>query len=187
MKSTTNRNGESVQARTPEFERVTPEAFVRERDRGARRIIRFHDRNADANDSFVPAGLFLTPRSAADFRHRRTRTFLSNRANAGFALTSDDELENLFAIHGNGTGVRAVVQAVALGATHLTVIGEPLVEFYSRLGWIEATRIAFDPKRAPDRWPYDALGTPEVIAMEFWRATSFGGNEGQRNSLRVCP
>ena len=167
----------SDSVRFSEFSQVEPEDFVASRARAAHRLIKIHDPNSGKVNSLVRAEFFLTPESAADLRRFDTKTFLNRRHDAGFAIAFDGKLRNLFATCGKGDGIRAAVQAIALGAVHLSAFGEWLVGFYSRLGWIEVDRVAFDPTCAPERWPYELIGTPAVVTMEFQRAIPLGLNE----------
>ena len=156
----------------PDFRVVSPRDFVEARVRAGSRAI--HIRPGKAGDPAkvaVEARLFLTPKSADDLDSEGATAFLNGAGDAGFALAPGGGLHNLFSLRGQGAGTRALVQAIALGARHLSAIGEGLVDYYTRFGWSEVRREAFDSCHAPKGWSCDLLGTPPVVFMEYRTAT----------------
>jgi len=124
----------------------TPEAFIEARDRGAR-----------------PG--YLSPLTPGDLSG--SRLFMSEGGKAGFSISSDGDIQNVFSnVKGSRAGADAVVDAVANGGRTLDCFGEFLPNLYSQMGFVETGRMKFDITKAPQGWnPAD--GTPDVVFMAW--------------------
>ena len=98
-------------------------------------------------------------------KYAKMRLFLSPDGNSGFALDG----ETLVSVFGRGGGkLRKIVDAaVANGARKLDAFDTGLPQMYASLGWRETGRRKWNDKYAPKDWPYDELGRPDVVDMEY--------------------
>lgn len=103
------------------------------------------------------------------------RTVLMDNGKVGFAIQSDGTLTGVFK-HPDSTmkgAINTIVpMAVSMGATKLDAFEGPLTEMYSRFGFKETSRSAWDPEQAPADWDYEARGTPDVVFMAIDEATA---------------
>jgi hypothetical protein len=110
--------------------------------------------------------------------------FLSEDGKVGYALTSNKDLINLF----NNSGIRgaaeeAVIQAIVNGAETLDCYDGFLVGYYTKLGFREYKRAAWDDEYAPANWNYERDGRPDVVFMRYEGKTR--NADDIRKSLRV--
>jgi hypothetical protein len=114
-----------------------------------------------------PRAWNLTPHSAEDLKG--SRVFLSHGGKAGFVITADGELQNVFNNSGTkGLGAAGVKRAIAEGARNLDAYDGFLTPFYEKLGFRETGRAKFDPKYAPPNLPKEiAAKKPDVVFMEY--------------------
>ncbi len=114
-----------------------------------------------------PRAWNLTPHSAEDLKG--SRVFLSHGGKAGFVISSDGELQNLFNNSGTkGLGAAGVKRAIAEGARTLNAYDGFLTPFYEKLGFRETERMEFDPKYAPDNLPKEIMEKrPDVVTMQY--------------------
>lgn len=114
-----------------------------------------------------PRAWNLTPHSAENLKN--SRVFLSHGGKAGFVISSDGELQNLFNNSGvRGVGAEGVKRAIAEGARTLNAYDGFLTPFYEKLGFRETERTEFDPKYAPDNLPKEIMTQrPDVVTMEY--------------------
>jgi hypothetical protein len=110
--------------------------------------------------------LMLDRLSVNDYLQQQARLFLTHDGKGGFGLIGT-ELVSLFSYSDARHGQRLMKSAIAEGATFLTCfdIKGCLPRFYERFGFQEVARYSFDRDLAPSNWPYDELGTPDVIQM----------------------
>ncbi len=118
-----------------------------------------------------PRAWNLTPHSAEDLKD--SRVFLSHGGKAGFVISLDGELQNLFNNSGTrGLGAAGVKRAIAEGARSLNAYDGFLTPFYEKLGFRETERMKFDPKYAPSNLPKEiAEQRPDVVTMEYQPTT----------------
>ncbi len=114
-----------------------------------------------------PRAWNLTPHSTEDLKG--SRVFLSHGGKAGFVISSDGELQNLFNNSGTkGLGAAGVKRAIAEGARSLNAYDGFLTPFYEKLGFREAGRMKFDPKYAPPNLPKEIMEQrPDVVTMKY--------------------
>lgn len=82
-------------------------------------------------------------------------TYLTLDGNAGFGITKDGELINVFSIK-RSAGNMLVQTAIQNGAKHLNCYNGMLSEFYGRNGFVEY-----------DRQPNSEKGKPDIIYMKL--------------------
>ncbi len=125
-----------------------------------------------------PRAWNLTPHSVEDLKG--SRVFLSHGGKAGFVITGDGELQNVFNNSDTkGLGAAGVKRAIAEGARTLDAYDGFLTPFYEKLGFRETGRVKFDPKYAPPNLPKDiAQKQPDVVFMEY------AGDQVKRMPLR---
>ncbi len=118
-----------------------------------------------------PRAWNLTPHSAKDLEG--SRVFLSHGGKAGFVISANGELQNLFNNSGTkGLGVAGVKRAIAEGARSLNAYDGFLTPFYEKLGFRETGRMKFDPKHAPPNMPKEIMAKrPDVVLMEYQQPT----------------
>ena len=132
------------------YNKVTPEEFVK--------VI-----------AQMPSRLaaFLTPYSAYDYISKGATCYLSEDSRSGYAITADAELISVFSLPGARQGVAAVRSAVDNGARKLDCLDTILVQLYSKFGFVEYDRMAWDDQYAPENWDYDSFGRPDVVYMRI--------------------
>jgi len=124
--------------------------------------------------STCPRPGYLTPVSQRGLGDEQARRFLAYRKPevlaCGFWIAP---LGRTFEVGGiiNGSRVRglgyaAFLAAEALGATVLNCFDGYLPGLYARAGWIETSRVKFDPKLAPKQWNHERDGAPDLIFMQ---------------------
>jgi hypothetical protein len=97
------------------------------------------------------------------------KVYLSEDGSAGFAITKNGEVVNLFShpsspVRGNMDA--ALTKARGAGATHLHAF-DNLAESYGRRGARTTERYPFDPDQAPAGWDVGAMGTPGYNRMDI--------------------
>jgi len=117
------------------------------------------------------------------------RTFLTDDGKTGFAIRNDGDIVSVF--NGNtrakGAGDAIMEAATSAGGSKLDAYDTFLPEIYSRHGFKEVGRDAWNEQFAPDRWDKKAmrkfnLGEPDVVYMEYDPA--YYGNYQSPNSLQ---
>lgn len=98
------------------------------------------------------------------------RCYLSADKKSGFAIVPEnvlgDELVSVFSTGGNR--LPAILTAAAWhGARRLNTFDTGLAARYALHGWVETERLKWDDQYAPAAWPYDTLGRPDVVYMEY--------------------
>jgi hypothetical protein len=109
---------------------------------------------------------FLTPYTADQLKD--VQLFLSEDGKVGYALTKDKDLINVFNNSDvKGAAQEAVVQAIVNGTETLDCYDIYLVGYYSRFGFKEYKRIAWDDKYKPVDWDYTRYGKPDTVYMRY--------------------
>ena len=91
----------------------------------------------------------------------------AKESGAGFALTSGNDLVNLF----NNTGIKGlggimVRCAIDLGARRVFCFDGYLYSFYASFGFRVVRAIPWNDRLAPKNWDYGKYGKPDVLYME---------------------
>ena len=95
------------------------------------------------------------------------RVYTHSTHDCGFAITPGNELINLFNnSRVKGLGKEAIRAAIELGADNLNCFDGPLVSIYNSMGFIETSRVTFNPNFAPYNWN-NAMGTPDVVFLKL--------------------
>lgn len=92
--------------------------------------------------------------------------YLSEDEKSGCAIKPDGELISVFSLPGFGQGAAAAKSAAANGAAKLDCLGDFLVRLYSKVGFVEASRMPWDDQYAPSGWDYDLFDRPDLVFME---------------------
>lgn len=107
---------------------------------------------------------FLTPCEPLDLKEHLL--MVSRDRRVGFAISPQGDLQSVFNNGGpRGADADAVREAVALGARTCDIYDGFLRGFYGRFGFVEVSRVPFDPTLAPATWDYTTYGTPDVVFM----------------------
>lgn len=135
--------------------RVSADVFAENRD-AARKALGLH-------------GLALHPTTAQELVEREASCYLTldgyELGGAGFAVTADGELLNLFNVTGQKLGDLLVGWATFLGAHKLDVYEGPVADLYRRHGFHEVGRDKWADEYAPAGWDYEHQGRPDVVYL----------------------
>ena len=114
---------------------------------------------------------------------------LMEDGSAGYILTSDGDLRNVFRIQGSppGIGARAVIEAISRGAKTLDCLGDGLGFFYARFGFVATKAILWDDAQAPRNWNYEKNDRPNVFFMEYRGETRDAAEIEQRARAGFYP
>lgn len=95
------------------------------------------------------------------------RVFLSGDRKAGYVISPEGDLQNVFRNPGGkpGAGRAAVEHAVAQGAKTLDAYEGPLTEMYAQHGFREVGRMKFVDEFAPEGWDFEQYGRPDIVFM----------------------
>lgn len=109
---------------------------------------------------------FITVHPEPVLKKYRLFLTLPKRGGAGFAITSDGEIVNLFNnTNIKGLGESMVQWAVNLGAHKLMCFDDFLKAYYEKLGFKVVKRVPWDDKFAPANWKYEIYGKPAIVYM----------------------
>lgn len=109
--------------------------------------------------------VFLTPYTAEEYEEKGAVCYLSADKQSGYALTREYDLISVFSLPGANQGKAAIKSAVANGAQTLDCIGDFLATLYSKFGFVEYDRLAWDDQYAPENWDYELRGRPDIVFM----------------------
>jgi hypothetical protein len=95
------------------------------------------------------------------------QVYLSADGKAGFSISSERDLQNVFRNEGGvkGAGRMAVHQAVQDGARTLDAYDGFLPDLYQKEGFAQVGRMAWSDEFAPEGWNYAEYGRPDVVFM----------------------
>lgn len=101
------------------------------------------------------------------YKDKETALFLSADKKAGVAVTKDGDLVSVFKHPSSKDDIRPVLRDAARVSTTLDAfdINGFLPNLYSEFGFKPVARVAWDDTYAPPNWPYDLVGTPDVVLM----------------------
>lgn len=109
---------------------------------------------------------FLTPHTGKDYESKGTKLFLSEDGKSGFGITKNNELISVFSLE-RQRGRTLVALAKKHGVTHLSCMGEHLLEMYSEFGFSPVEVTKWDNQFAPKNWSYERFGTPNIYEMRL--------------------
>jgi hypothetical protein len=97
------------------------------------------------------------------------RAFMSSNGHAGYMISPDVDLQNLFKNPGGvpGIGAEAVQRAITQGARTLDCYDDFLPAFYEEHGFVVSGRMKFVDEHAPDGWDHASEGRPDVVFMAY--------------------
>ena len=88
--------------------------------------------------------------------------------NAGYAITPEKELVNLFNYSGiKGLGKKLVIDAIAKGVKTLNCFDGFLPKYYIQFEFVEVDRIKWNDSYAPKNWDYVKKGRPDIVYMKY--------------------
>jgi hypothetical protein len=101
------------------------------------------------------------------YKDPTTRLYLAPDSSAGAALTPDGDLVSVYKAPGSTQDIDPILAQASKDAVTLDAydISGVLPNLYSRHGFRPAARVKFDSQYAPDDWPYDIAGEPDVVLM----------------------
>lgn len=110
---------------------------------------------------------FLTVYPELVLKRWRLMLTLPTRGGAGFAITSDNELANLF----NNTGIRGLGEdmvwwAIDLGVCKVACFDNFAKAYFENFGFRVVKTLPWDDKFVPANWKYKIYGKPCVVYME---------------------
>ena len=106
---------------------------------------------------------FVTAYEPDEYQEMGAKTYLMDDGQTGFAIKPDGDIISVFS--GNGKGRAALQAAIELGGTKLDCFDGFLPKFYSKFGFKEYERWAWDDQYAPDDWNYKKYNGPSVVLM----------------------
>jgi hypothetical protein len=120
-----------------------------------------------ANRDLTPDKDFLTPHTPEELADHQI--LMMNDGTTGVAVGPTGEVVNLYNNSGmRGQGGIILDDAISKGANNLDCYDtgdHGLVPFYEKHGFVETSRVPFDPLQAPDDWNYPKLNNPDVVFM----------------------
>ncbi len=113
-------------------------------------------------------GWAVTPKTADELDKAGTRTFMDGNGSTGFAISSDGDIQAVFANKSAGAPKGAtkstMPKAIALGGKKLDCYGPDLVKLYAKYGFVPVARVSFVAEYANPGWTPDK-GEPEIYFM----------------------
>ena len=136
---------------------------------GASQGADFHEVDLETfNQSLEPStrSTFLHKYSAEEVNGHQF--YLSKDGEAGVGISNTGEIVNLFNNSRiKGIGKEALDFAISKGGRRLDCYDGYLTDYYSKHGFKETGREAWNDKYAPKNWDYKKDGTPDVVYMEL--------------------
>ncbi len=113
-----------------------------------------------------PAGKAVTIKDVGDYVV--SQLFISADRTAGAAVTPDGDLVSVFKKKGSKTNINDILAQAAPLAKTLDAYASGdgyLPNLYAKHGFRPAARVKFNREFAPEGWPYEILGAPDVVLM----------------------
>jgi hypothetical protein len=113
-----------------------------------------------------PAGKAVTIKDVGDYVV--SQLFLSDDRTAGAAVTPDGDLVSVFKKKGSKTNINDILAQAAPLAKTLDAYASGdgyLPNLYAKHGFRPVARVKFNREFAPEGWPYEILGEPDVVLM----------------------
>lgn len=113
-----------------------------------------------------PAGKAVTIKDVADYQ--QAKLFLDEGRTAGLAITPEGDLVSVFKAPGSTTRISDILAEAAPQAITLDAYASGdgyLPKLYAKHGFRPVARVEFNREFAPEGWPYNYLGEPDVVLM----------------------
>ncbi|MDB4786290.1 hypothetical protein OAG36_01000, partial [bacterium] len=114
-----------------------------------------------------PVGKAVEVKSLDFYKDPKTGLFLSEDSLAGMAVTPDADLVSVFKHPDSDANVKEMLGEASEYAKTLDAydVNGFLPNLYSQFGFKPVARVKFNREFAPDGWPYDKLGEPDIVLM----------------------
>jgi hypothetical protein len=114
-----------------------------------------------------PVGKAVEVKSLDFYKDPQTGLFLSEDSLAGMAVTPDADLVSVFKHPDSNANVKEMLGEASQYAKTLDAydVNGFLPNLYSQFGFKPVARVKFNREFAPDGWPYDKLGEPDIVLM----------------------
>ena len=114
-----------------------------------------------------PVGKAVEVKSIDFYKDPKTGLFLSEDSLAGMAVTPDADLVSVFKHPDSNANVKEMLGEASVYAKTLDAydVNGFLPNLYSQFGFKPVARVKFNQEFAPDGWPYDKLGEPDIVLM----------------------
>jgi hypothetical protein len=148
------------------YERLTPSIYERslstDPDAG-RRFVEGISRTASEH----PMGAAVEVKPAEYYNDPNNRLFLTEDGLSGVSVTSYGDLVSVFKHPTSKARIKDILAEAAPYAVTLDAfdINGFLPDLYANYGFRPAARVSFSRDYAPDGWPYELAGEPDVVLM----------------------
>jgi hypothetical protein len=148
------------------YERLTPSIYERslstDPDAG-RRFVEGISRTASEH----PMGAAVEVKPAEYYNDPNNRLFLTEDGLSGVSVTSYGDLVSVFKHPTSKAKIKDILAEAAPYAVTLDAfdINGFLPDLYANYGFRPAARVSFSRDYAPDGWPYELAGEPDVVLM----------------------
>ena len=114
-----------------------------------------------------PIGKAVTVKEREFYRDPSTGLFLSKDSKAGMAVTDYGDLVSVYKHPTSSANVREILAEATQYAKTLDAydVNGFLPNLYSEFGFKPVARVKFDREYAPEGWPYELLGEPDIVTM----------------------
>ena len=114
-----------------------------------------------------PVGKAVEVKSLDFYKDSKTGLFLSEDSLAGMAVTPDADLVSVFKHPDSNSNVKKMLGEASEYAKTLDAydVNGFLPNLYSQFGFKPIARVKFNREFAPEGWPYEKLGEPDIVLM----------------------
>ena len=114
-----------------------------------------------------PVGKAVEVKSLDFYQDPKTGLFLAEDALAGMAITPEADLVSVFKHPESQANVKEMLGEASQYAKTLDAydVGGFLPNLYSQFGFKPVAKVKFNREFAPDGWPFDKLGEPDIVLM----------------------
>ena len=114
-----------------------------------------------------PIGKAVTVKEREFYRDPSTGLFLSKDSKAGMAVTDYGDLVSVYKHPTSNANVREILAEATQYAKTLDAydVNGFLPNLYSEFGFKPVARVKFNREYAPEGWPYELLGEPDIVTM----------------------
>ena len=114
-----------------------------------------------------PIGKAVTVKGREFYRDPSTGLFLSKDSKAGMAVTDYGDLVSVYKHPTSNANVREILAEATQYAKTLDAydVNGFLPNLYSEFGFKPVARVKFNREYAPEGWPYELLGEPDIVTM----------------------
>lgn len=115
-----------------------------------------------------------------------TKLFLAGDATAGVAVTDYGDLVSVFKAPGSSADINELLAQAAEESKTLDAfdINGFLPDLYAKHGFVPVARVPFNEQYAPEGWPYEIAGKPDVVLMVRDTEGVLGVAEGPYSSIK---